>query len=84
MCLSLEFQFIICLFKLACLTFDQLVRPILLYFKLHDLYVCLHLVCELYFQFIMCQNLGFQFSILLSLISLFVISSISPSHFAAY
>ena len=84
MCQSLEFRFIICLFKLACLTFDQLVRPISLYFKLHDLYVCLNLFCELYFQFIMSQNLGFQFRILLSLISLFDILSISPSHFAAY
>ena len=51
MCQSLEFQFLFACFKLACLTFDQSVRPILLYFKLHDLYVCLHLICELNYQF---------------------------------
>ena len=60
MCQSLEFQLIICLLfaclKLAWLTFDQSVRPILLCFKLVDSYVCLHLICEHYFQFIMCQS----------------------------
>ena len=50
MCQSLEFKFLFACFKLACLTFDQSVCPILLYFKLHDLYVCLHLICEFYYQ----------------------------------
>ena len=40
------------LFKVAYLTFYESVRPILLHFKLHDLYLCSHLICELYFQFI--------------------------------
>ena len=44
MCQSLEFKFLFACFKLACLTFDQSVRPILLYFKLLDIYVCLHLI----------------------------------------
>ena len=43
------------------MTFDQSVCPILLYSIMYD--VCLHLICELYFQYIMNKSLDYNFSL---------------------